>query len=497
MIPAAPEQRIHATNGASVDPHGTHVVYWMIAQRRTRFNFGLQHALHLAESLGLPLVVLEALRVDYPWASDRHHRFILDGMADNAERLQAAGIAAHTYVEPEPGAGRGLLAALSEGAAAVVTDHWPCFFLPRMVEAAAAKLPVAVLAVDSNGVLPLRAAGRDFTTAASFRRHLQKVLAPHLQCFPLADPLDEVRLPSGEALAVLERVREDWPAAAPGLLDGSDPGALAALPIDHGVPCVELRGGSEAAEARLSAFLAGRFERYAEGRNAVEDEPTSGLSPYLHYGHVSSHEVVAAVFEGEDWDLDRLAPKATGSRQGWWGLSPAAEAFLDQVITWRELGFVFTDRNPGIYDEYRTLPDWARETLRVHASDERPWEYSLQELEEARTHDDIWNAAQRQLRREGRIHNYLRMFWGKKVLEWTESPQVALEFLTELNNRWAIDGRDPNSTSGITWIFGRFDRAWGPERPIFGKVRFMSSDSTRRKLKLRRYLEDYGPPAGS
>lgn len=493
MIPAAPDSRVLAMNREDLDPGGTHVVYWMVAQRRTRFSFGLQHAAHLAAQHEVPLVVLEALRVDYPWASERHHRFILDGMAVNRTRLEAAGVASHSFVEPEAGAGRGLLATLAEGAVAVVTDHWPCFFVPRMVEAAASKLQVAVLAVDGNGVLPLSAAGRTFTTAASFRRHLQKVIAPHLQCFPLEDPLSQVELPSGEDLPVLERVRERWPAAARGLLDGSDPEALAALPLDREVPCVDLRGGSEAAEAALAAFLEGPFLRYAEGRNAVDDEPTSGLSPYLHYGHISAHEVVAAVFEREDWDLDRLAPKATGSRQGWWGMSQSAEAFLDQAITWRELGFVFTDQNPGIYDEYRTLPDWARQTLREHAADERPWQYSLGELEQARTHDDIWNAAQRQLRREGRIHNYLRMFWGKKVLEWTESPQVALEYLTELNNRWAIDGRDPNSTSGITWVFGRFDRAWGPERPIFGKVRFMSSDSTRRKLKLAGYLARFGP----
>ena len=144
------------------------------------------------------------------------------------------------------------------------------------------------------------------------------------------------------------------------------------------------------------------------------------------------------------------------------------------------------------YDQFSSLPDWAQKTLNDHAEDKRPYTYSLEQLEKAQTHDSIWNAAQRQLRKEGRIHNYLRMLWGKKVLEWSTSPQQALHHLTELNNRWAIDGRNPNSYSGIFWTLGRFDRAWGPERPIFGKIRFMSSDSTKRKLKLKTYLNAYG-----
>jgi deoxyribodipyrimidine photo-lyase len=172
-------------------------------------------------------------------------------------------------------------------------------------------------------------------------------------------------------------------------------------------------------------------------------------------------------------------------------MSQAAEAFLDQLVTWRELGFNFCSRRDD-YDRFDSLPDWARRSLAEHAADPREHVYSVDELAAARTHDPLWNAAQRQLVREGRIHNYLRMLWGKKILQWARSPEDALEAMIELNNRYALDGRDPNSYSGISWVLGRFDRPWAPERPIFGKIRYMSSENTARKLKVKEYIRRYG-----
>jgi deoxyribodipyrimidine photo-lyase len=192
------------------------------------------------------------------------------------------------------------------------------------------------------------------------------------------------------------------------------------------------------------------------------------------------------------WNTDRISAKVNGSSTGWWGLQEHVESFLDELITWRELGYNMCSRN-GDYDRYESLPAWARQTLAEHADDPREYIYTLDEFESARTHDLLWNAAQRQLVREGRIHNYLRMLWGKKVVEWSASPQAALDVLIELNNKYALDGRNPNSYSGIFWVLGRYDRAWGPERPIFGKIRYMSSDNTARKLRVGGYLRRYGP----
>jgi deoxyribodipyrimidine photo-lyase len=470
----------------AIHEDGAYVLYWTIASRRLTSNFALDRAVALARELGKPLVILEALRCGYRWASDRIHAFVLDGMRENASALADGPVRHYAYVEPTPGAGRGLLAALAERACVVVTDDFPSFFLPRMVEAAARKLPVRLEAVDSNGLLPLRAAEKVYNTAHEFRRFLQKTLPGHLDVFPRRDPFENASLEPARpfARAILAR----WKPASPALL-AREPAALAKLPIDHSVaPVAGVEGGARAAEARLRTFLATRLARYAGDRNDPAEEVTSGLSPYLHFGHISAHRVFEDLMRRERWTRDDLAPKATGSRSGWWGASPAAEAFLDQLITWREVGFNMSSKRPDEFDRYEALPAWARTTLEEHARDPRPTPYSRAQLEAARTHDPLWNAAQIQLVREGTIHNYLRMLWGKKVLEWSRSPREALETLLHLNDKYALDGRDPNSVSGIFWCLGRYDRAWGPERPIFGKVRYMSSANTARKVDVTGYV---------
>lgn len=481
-----PDVRIRTCNSETLRD-GEFVLYWMIASRRLRWNFALERAAGEARRFGKPLVILEPLRCGYRWANDRIHRFVLEGMADHAERLAGSEVLYYPYVEPEPGAGKGLLEALGARACLVVTDDYPTFFLPRMVAAAAARLPVRLEAVDSNGLLPLRAADKDYVTAAHFRRFLQKVLPDHLEHAPAEEPLAD---PLPARLKGLPReIVKRWPAASPGMLGG---GSLAALPIDHSVPPVAAaRGGDAAGERALDRFLAERLERYGEGRNDPGEEVTSALSPYLHFGHVAPHQMFAAVAARERWSPERLAARPTGAREGWWGMGPAAEKFLDEAITWREVGYNMAAHRED-FEHYESLPAWAQATLAKHESDPRPHLYSQGQLDAGETHDELWNAAQGQLREEGRIHNYLRMLWGKKVLEWSPSPRAALATLIDLNNQYALDGRDPNSYSGIFWTLGRYDRPWPPERPIFGSVRFMSSDSTRRKFKVDGYIARYG-----
>lgn len=479
-----PDSRVALRNHAPVRPERNFVLYWMIAARRTTANFALQHAANLAGKLGKPLLVLEPLRCDYPWASDRLHRFVLQGMADNAAALAATSTAYLPYVEPAPGAGRGLLAALGKQACAVVTDDWPCFFLPRMVDAAAKQLDCALEAVDGNGLYPMHAVQRAFHTAASFRIHLHKQLRPHLFEFPEPDPLQGRKLPGG---TIPPEVLRRWPAA-----DLASPN-LAGLPIDHTVSAVETCGGARAARQALGAFLRHRLSRYAEDRNQPDDCAASGLSPWLHFGHIGAHEVARAVFEHCDWTPDRVVGKPVGKRHVWWGLPENAESFLDEMVTWRELGFHFCRAFPDSYDRLENLPAFARRTLAEHAADRREHLYSPAQFEAAETHDEVWNAAQRELVHSGRMHNYLRMLWGKKILQWSPTPQAALATMIQLNNRYALDGRDPNSYSGIFWCLGRFDRAWGPQRPVFGSVRYMTSESTRRKLRLEEYLQRWGP----
>lgn len=477
----APPARVHLHADRPVRPEGDYVLYWMTAARRTAWSFALDHALAWARRLGRPLLVLEPLRVDYRWAADRHHRFVIDGMADQARAFAAAGVRYHPWVEPAAGAGRGLLRALAERAAVVVGDEWPGFFHPAMTRAAAAIVPCRFETVDGVGLLPLAAAGGPWHRAMDFRRQLQRLLPTHLAHQPAAEPLAGYDL--GYA-ALPPGVADRWPAVDPDRVD------LAALPIDHGVGVVAERGGQVAAQARLAAFLPS-LHRYGAQRADPDARAASGLSPWLHYGHLSVHAVFDALARAEGWSSDRFGP-VTGRREGWWGMSASAEAFLDELVTWRELCH-HTARAVPDHDRYASLPAWARATLAEHAADPRPYRYDRAALEAAATHDRVWNAAQAQLRHEGRMPNYLRMLWGKKVLEWSTDPETAFSTLLELNNRWALDGRDPNSVGGVAWTFGRYDRPWAPIRPTFGSVRYMSSEQAVRKLSMSAWLDRWSP----
>jgi deoxyribodipyrimidine photo-lyase len=480
------DPRLRALNDRPVDPDGGFVLYWMTSARRARWNFGLQRAAGLARELRRPLVVFEALRCDYPWASDRLHRFVLAGMADNA---RAVGQRAryYAYLEPWPGAGKGLLRALSRSACAIVTDDDATFFLPRMREAAARQSAVRLEAVDSNGLIPLSVHGRAFPTARGYRAFMQRALSTYIMQVPEEDPLRD--LPTAGADPVPAAVRVRWPEANAAELAGGQ-AALAALPIDHGVPPAPAAGGVTAARRALQAFVSERLSRYAAEHNHPDADATSRLSPYLHFGHLAAHEVFAAVMTAERWTTRKLARSGGGAREGWWGVSPSANAFLDQLVVWRELSF-----NGCVWTQARgwdAVPSWARATLEAHLGDPRPHRYPIEALEAAATHDPVWNAAQRQLAQDGWFHGYMRMVWGKKILEWSAHPADALASMTHLMNRYSLDGRDPVSDASYGWVLGRYDRPWF-ERPIFGTVRYMTSESAARKLKLKQWLARYGP----
>jgi deoxyribodipyrimidine photo-lyase len=486
-----PDLRIASVNGLAVRTDGDYVLYWMTAFRRTGWNFSLQRAVEWAVKLQKPLVVLEAIRCDYPLACDRFHAVILSGMNDNRKAFEEKTVFYYPFVEERAGQGKGLISALGARACAVVTDAYPCFFLPHMLKAAAGQCRVMLESVDSNGLMPLAAVDRVFTTAYSFRRFLQKNMIQYLQDIPEPDPLSRVLLPALPELPA--DIRLKWPAATPGTL-AAGPQILKSLPISHHPgPVSGFSGGQTAGGQVLKSFLSQDFRAYNALRNHPDANATSGLGPYLHFGHISSHQLVSEILKMENWTLDRLKGPARGQRSGWWQLSDSAEAFFDQVITWRELGFNMCFQKPDEYDRFSSLPSWAQKELNQHANDPRPYQYSAEALEGAATHDPLWNAAQIQLFREGRVHNYLRMLWGKKILEWSSSPQEALQTMIRLNNTYALDGRDPNAYTGIFWILGRYDRPWGPARPIFGKIRYMSSENTRRKLKLKAYLQRYRP----
>lgn len=492
-----PHIRIRVAKDLPLRTDGDWVLYWMTAFRRTGSNFALQHARDLAKKLNKPLVILEALRVRYRWASDRLHRFVIDGMIDNRAATANTDVLYYPYVESKPGEGSGLVGELAQRACAVVSDDYPCFFHPSMIAVVSRKIVCRFELVDSNCLMPLSIAGRTFTVAHSYRRHMQKVLPIHLDCMPDLRPLDK-RSTRGlpKLLKLPNTIAKRWPAAD--LEKLTSEGGLTAIPIDHSVLPTTMHGGSKAADKLLLQFLNRRLASYNHDRNEPDSDGSSELSPYLHFGHISPHEVFQKLMEKVGWHPGMLH-KPNGKVNGFWGVREDAEAFLDQLCTWREIGFNMCWREPN-FDRFESLPVWAQQTMNEHAADPREHVYSLEQLDAAGTYDSIWNAAQRQLVREGRIHNYLRMLWGKKIYQWSSTPQAALEAMIELNNKYALDGRDPNSYSGIFWVLGRYDRAWGPERPVFGKLRYMTSANTAKKHALTEYLKRYAKsedPRGS
>ena len=326
--------------------------------------------------------------------------------------------------------------------------------------------------MDSGGILPAAATERVFPTAFAFRRFLQGVLPEHLAVLPDRDPIRN--LPSPTRLDLPNRFRTDIE------ID------LARLPIDPRV-APTLRGGETEARRRMQEFLRHRLSRYDKDRNHPDLDGSSVLSPFLRFGHLSAHEIVATLVKEPPPNR-----RPTGRKAGWWRLTAPVESFLDELITWRELGINYASKRND-FDRYESLSAWARRTREKHVKDRREPRYSPGDLEATDTHDPLWNVAQTQLVREGRLHNYIRMLWGKKILEWTRSPEEAIEVMIDLNNKYALDGRYPNSYSGIFWVLSRYDRPWGPERPVFGLIRYMSSQNTARKLRVSDYVRRYAP----
>lgn len=477
------DPRIHRLNDAPARDGGDYVLYWMIAARRTRHNPALERAAAVARASGRPLVVLEALRIDAPHASDRTVRAVLDGMTDQRDALRARATY-YPYIERAPGQGRGLVEALAQRAVTVVTDHAPLLFLPRMTRRIAARLEVRVEAVDGWGVVPLSAPQRLFDTALSWRAWFQREGHQHLRQRPAAHAaLDDLPPPVDPPREIVAR----WPTAD----DLIDHGDLSALPIRHDIRPIAQRGGERAAWARLAAFVDGPLDTYGDRPRALAADATSGLSGDLHWGHLSPWAVLDAIAARFQWSVPFGAKSRGGKKEGWWQLPPPVEAYLDELVTWREIGALWADRRADAAT-FDALPPWAKATLAAHHGDTRSHRYDRSQFEQARTHDPLWNAAQRQLVREGRIASTLRMLWGKKVLEWSATPEEAFDTLLTLNDRYAIDGRDPNSVTGVAWVFGRFDRPWPPDKPVIGTLRPMSSEATARKMATGEYLRRYG-----
>ena len=463
-----------------------YVVYWCIAFKRTKYNFALQRAVEWANKLSQPLIILEPLILDYPMSSLRFHKFMMDGMKEVSETVSKTNAYYFPFVETEPRQSDGLLMELSKQASVVVTDDYPTYFVPQMTAKASGEIPSRYELVDSNGLVPIRLSEKEYVRAHDFRRYLHKNLEDFIIETPLENPLE--LLNKKFDLSEIKTVQDKWKPY--NFEEQSIDVFLENLNIDKTVEISSINGGYSHAVNQLQKFIDIGYQDYAKYSSDPSKEASSQLSPYFHFGQISTHEVFEKISNLEMWSLESVDPKMVGRREGWWGSTENFESFMDELITWRELGYHTCVRRAN-YNQYSSLPEWAIKTLDEHSSDEREHIYSLDELTYSQTHDEIWNAAQNQLRTQGIIQNYLRMLWGKKILEWTPNPQLALSYMITLNDRYSLDGRDPNSYSGVFWILGRYDRAWGPERNIYGKIRYMTSDSTAKKFNLKPYLEKW------
>jgi len=441
--------RIQPLNRRSVQD-GRYVLYWMQASQRVECNHALEYAVGEANGRNLPVVVAFGLTDRFPEANLRHYVFMLEGLEEVREGLQRRGIRfVLQHRSPELAA-----TALAEDAALVVTDRGYLRIQRQWRRHVAANAPCAVVQVESDVVVPAETASpKEEYTAGTLRPKLQRILKGYLI------PLHE------------RPVRKDSLALRLDVDAVKDAAALArTMPIDRSVPpSAAFRGGTSRANALLEDFIAAKLRHYADRRNDPGLDYSSHLSPYLHFGQISPLAVALRVW-GE-----KSAPAA------------AREAFLEELIVRRELGVNFALYNER-YDEYGSLPGWAKKTLADHSKDRRDALYDEGQWERAETHDVYWNAAQREMVLTGKMHNYMRMYWGKKILEWSRTPQEAFRTALRLNNRYELDGRDPNSYAGVAWCFGKHDRAW-PERRVFGKIRYMNEAGLRRKFDMPAYLE--------
>ncbi|MBS1796957.1 MAG: deoxyribodipyrimidine photo-lyase [Acidobacteria bacterium] len=450
-------ERVQLLNDKPANNDGKYVLYWMQMFKRAEYNHALNFAVERANERRLPVVVYEGLKYYYPWASDRIHTFILEGVAEKRKAFEKLGIKYVFYLQKDERSPKDTVARIARDAALIVTDDFPCFIIPRHNAAIVRKAEIPVYAVDSNGVVPMSRFEKEEYAAYTIRPKIKKMLGDYLKPFEEVKPL--VR--AGENLKI------DCPDTD--VAENGIEKLVAGCAIDHTVkPSFVYRGGTANGRRRLKKFVAEILPDYDAARNRPERDGSSRLSAYLHFGYLSALEIALAVRDAD-------APAAS------------KEAYLEELIVRRELSYNFTRFNPD-YDSLKSLPPWVQETMRRHADDHRAPVYTLDELEAGRTYDELWNAAQREMVVTGEMHNYVRMLWGKNVIGWTRSYEEAFAILEHLNNKYCLDGRNPNSYAGILWCFGKHDRPW-MERPVFGTIRYMTSASTGKKFDSKRYIE--------
>ncbi len=425
---------------------GDFVVYWMQRAQRVEYNHALEYAVERANELDKPLLVFLGITDEFKDANLRHYRFMLEGLKETKDQLEERGIKlVIKHEHPRDG-----VVKLEEKTSLVVVDKAYLDFLREWRDEVADELNIPLIEVETDLIVPVEeASSKEEYAARTIRPKIEDVLDKYMKEVEereLANPSLELDFDSFEI--------DDLSTA------------LSKLDIDESVEAVEsYKGGTSEAKKHLEEFLEHKLGGYGEYSNDPAKDYLSNMSPYLHFGQVSPLYVALKVEE-----------------KG----GPGVDDYLEQLIVRRELAYNFVYYS----DDYRSLaclPDWAQETLKEHGDDEREYVYSREEFENAETHDEYWNAAQKEMVKTGKMHGYMRMYWGKKILEWSETPEEAFETALYLNNKYELDGRDPNGFAGVAWCFGKHDQGW-KEREVYGKVRYMNANGLERKFDIERYV---------
>ena len=445
--------RVTVRRDGDPDPQGKCVVYWMQRAQRGRDNHAINLALAVANVLELPLLVYFAGISNFPHANLRHYVFLQQGLVDVEKDLGDRGIAFVMRRAPHESHEQLLKDA---GAAICIGDENPMREPERWRKALAEKLTIPFWTVDTDVLVPSRLIEKAQYGAYTIRPRLQRLMPEYLVPYENPKARREWKRPHGfRADSVHEDITAGW------------------THLDRSVkPVPEWQGGMHAGLKRLEHFTSKLLDKFDVTRNKPELDGSSAMSPYLHYGHVGPQTIALAVAAAAETDPRLQAQK---------------DKYFDELITWRELAINLVRYNPH-YDSPKCAENWAQATIAEHEKDEREHLYTLEQLDRAETYDDLWNAAQIQMVEHGWMHNVMRMYWAKKILEWTPNAATAMEYAIHLNDKYFLDGRDPNGYAGIAWaIVGKFDRPWF-DRPIFGKIRYMSGGSTGKKFDSKRYI---------
>ncbi|MFW6040595.1 MAG: deoxyribodipyrimidine photo-lyase [Thermoplasmatota archaeon] len=425
---------------------GDYVVYWMQSSQRADCNPALEYSIEKANEKRLPLLVYFGLTEEFPEANERHFKFMIEGLRETKNKLEHRDL---NMIIRRENPSKGILGLANE-ASLIITDRAYMSFLKQWRKSASKRVDCPFIQVEGDVVVPV-------DTVSNKEEYAARTIRPKIQ-----NKLEYFLKPQKKISPIESSLDLDFEQFEIGDVEIS----LNKLDLDDVKPVDDFKGGTSSAMNRLEEFIKNKLQHYSDLRNDPTKDVLSNLSPYLHFGQISPTQIALEVKKSDYSSVDD---------------------YLEEVIVRRELSMNFVNYNEN-YNSLECLPDWAYKTLEKHKDDEKEYIYQQKEFEMAKTHDSYWNAAQKEMIKTGKMHSYMRMYWGKKIIEWSENIKDAYNTAIYLNNKYELDGRDPNSYAGVAWCFGKHDRAW-KERKIFGKVRYMNANGLKRKFDADTYVD--------